>query len=119
MKGFIVLSAIALAGASLAQSCCDQKKSAEAQFMALAQEMQMNAEGKKACCKSTAEKPVAKAEGACCNATGAQAKFKVFVAGEGYKYFGCPDSAAQGRKALATKGAKVGKVQPVSGRVAI
>ena len=52
-------------------------------------------------------------------AKGEAAKFKVFIAGAGYKYFGCEDSAAKGRKELLAKGAKAGKVQKVAGKVAI
>jgi hypothetical protein len=44
-------------------------------------------------------------------AMGTQAKFKVFVAGEGYKFFGCQEMAGSGRAALIAKGAKVGPVQ--------
>ncbi len=98
--------------------CCgDKKVSAEDAFMAEARRMAAAAEGKQDCCKSTPEKPVAKGEAGCCNAKGEVAKFKVFVAGEGYKYFGCEGSAGKGRTELMSKGKKVGKVQKVHTKV--
>ncbi|MBX3120074.1 MAG: hypothetical protein KF784_13490 [Fimbriimonadaceae bacterium] len=102
-------------------SCCAAGKqvNSEEAFMAEARRMMAAAEAKKECCKSTAEKPQAKGEGDCCNAKGAEAKFKVFVAGAGYKFFGCKDSAAEGRAELLAKGAIVGKVQKVTGKVMI
>ena len=76
------------------------------------------ANGKDACCKSTPAKPIAVGEKGCCNAAGELAKFKLMVNGN-YKYYGCEGSAGKARKDLASKGAKVGKVQPVSGKVKI
>lgn len=108
--------------AKAASHCSKESKAAQMsddEFIAEAHRMQMAAEGKKECCKSTAAKPVAKGEGDCCNAKGAVAKFKVFVAGQGYKYFGCEGSAAEGRKDLMAKGAKVGQVQKVAGKIMI
>lgn len=99
--------------------CGDKKMSAEDAFMAEAHKMMMQAEGKEACCKSTASHPMKKGDAGCCNAKGAPAKFKVFVAGEGYKYFGCKESAEKGRTALSAKGAKVGKVQIVASKTSI
>lgn len=104
----------------MAQTCCQAKKvSADDAFLTEANKMMLASEGKKACCKTTAKVAVAKAEKGCCNEKGELAKFKVFVSGKGYAFFGCPDSAAQGRKAAIAKGAKTGPVQAVSGRVAL
>ena len=101
-----------------AMDCCAQKPGkGEDAFMAEAKRMMAKAEGKAGkdeCCKSTAEKPMAKGDPGCCNAAGAPAKFKVFIAGQGYKYFGCEDSAGKGRSALAADGHKVGPVQKVN-----
>lgn len=80
----------------------------------MAKEMEVASEGKKACCRTTAEKKVEKGGAGCCNAKGEPAEYKVFVAGVGYKTFGCEDSAAQGRKDLLAKYNKVGKVQKMS-----
>lgn len=98
---------------------CDMGAKGEDAFLAEAARMAAQAEGKEACCKSTSEKPMAKGDPGCCNAKGAVAKFKVFVAGTGYQYFGCEESAGKGRTQLMAKGAKVGPVQKVRGKVAI
>lgn len=102
-----------------AKQGCGTKVCAEDEFMAEAERMMQTAEGKQACCKSTAQKPMAKGDKGCCNAKGEAAKFKVFVAGEGYKYFGCEGSAGKGRKELIASGKKVGNVQKVNGKVAM
>ncbi len=112
----------ACAALSMAQApCCqgEKKVSPDDAFMKMAREMEMSAEGKKACCKTTAENSVEKGAEGCCNAKGEPAKFKIFVQGAGYKYFGCEDSAAKGRKELLAKGAKAGKVQKVGRKIAI
>jgi hypothetical protein len=122
MKVFITSILAAAAALSMAQMpCCQGEKKAtkEDSFLKMAREMEMSAEGKKACCRTTAEKSVEKGAEGCCNASGEVAKFKVFVAGAGYKYFGCEDSAAKGRHELLAKGARAGKVQKVVGKVAI
>jgi hypothetical protein len=122
MKALIVTLFAAVAACSMAQMpCCkgEKKPNAEESFLKMAREMEMSAEGKKACCQTTATKSVEKGDEGCCNAKGESAKFKLFVAGSGYKYFGCEDSASQGRKELLAKGAKVGKVQKVRTKVAI
>jgi len=119
MKVLVITSVLALAAASFGQACCKPKASAEDSFLLMAKEMELKAEGKQACCKSTAVKTVVKGEGECCNAPGSPAHFKVYVMGVGYKYFGCDGSAAQGRKDLMAKGKKVGPVQPVSSRVPV
>ncbi len=112
MKNLLVLCLAMVTAAALADDCCSAKKpSAEEEFMTIAKQMEVSAEGKKACCKSTIEKPMAKGEKGCCNAPEEPKPFKVFVANSGYKFFGCKDSAAQGRKALMASGAKVGQVQ--------
>ena len=115
MKSLLTLAIVAVTTASFAQqSCCtDKKPSADEEFMKIAQEMEMKAEGKMACCRSTEAKPVAKGEAGCCNAPGEPKKFKVFVTGKGYAFFGCEGSAGEGRKELVAKGAKVGPVQKV------
>jgi hypothetical protein len=119
----IFLTAILVAGAALSMAqapCCkDKKPSQEETFLKMAREMEMTAEGKKACCQTTATKSVEKGDKGCCNAKGEPAKFKVFVTGAGYKFFGCEDSAAQGRKELLAKGSKVGKVEKVSRKASL
>lgn len=102
--------------ATKSADACSTKASAEDEFMKEAQRMMLEAEGKKACCKSTAAKPIAKGDKGCCNETGQAAKFKVFVAGAGYKFFGCEGSATKGRKELLAKGAKVGNIQKVTAK---
>ncbi len=112
MKHLLILSLALISAAALADDCCAAKKpSAEDEFMKIAKEMEISATGKKACCKSTVEKPMAKGEKDCCNAPEQPKPFKVYVAGKGYKFFGCKDSAAQGRKELMASGVKVGHVQ--------
>ncbi|MCB0826549.1 MAG: hypothetical protein KDC26_10195 [Armatimonadetes bacterium] len=75
--------------------------------------------GEKECCKSTPEAKVMKGEEGCCNAPGQPAKFKVWADGK-YHFFGCEDSAKEGRMELVAKGAAlVGNVQPVKGKVLI
>lgn len=100
-------------------ACANKVMTEDQKFFAMAQQMQMEAEGKKACCKSTAKKPMAKGDKGCCNEKGSAAKFKVFVSGEGYKYFGCEGSAKKGRTEWAAKGKTVGSVQKVTSRVAL
>ena len=142
MKRAFLLSICAglLSSMAMAQDCCaDKKKEAKAEakagccgtkmasqedaFMAEAKKMTMQAytieKKKDACCQSTEEKVAAKGSEGCCNAKGEAAKFKVFVAGVGYKYFGCADSAAKGRKELLAKHTKVGAVQKVNGKISI
>jgi hypothetical protein len=112
MKTFATLALAVAAAVSMAgQDCCKTKESAEVAFMKEAQRMMLAAEGKKACCQTTAEKAVAVGEEGCCNAPEAPKPYKVFVAGVGYKFFGCKDSAAKGRKELMATHTKVGKVQ--------
>jgi len=114
MKTLFSLAFALVAGMALAgDKCCAKKESAEDAFLRQAQEMALTAEGKKACCKSTAEKVVVKGAKGCCNAKEAKKPFKVFVAGTGYQYFGCEGSAKEGRQALVAKGSKVGPVQKV------
>lgn len=93
------------------KSGCEKSLSAEEQFMAEANRMAIEAEGKKACCKTTAVKKVVKGDAGCCNAKGEPAKFKVFVAGHGYKFFGCEGSATKERAELVAKKVKVGPIQ--------
>lgn len=110
---FVGIALVSLAAAAMAngQDCCQKPKNPDAEFLAIAQEMTAKAEGKKDCCNAKAVQ-VAKAQNKCCMATGDQGKFKVFVAGEGYKFFGCQEMAGAGRAQLIAKGAKVGPVQP-------
>lgn len=112
MKTFLTLCFVAVTGMALAdEKCCAKKESAEQAFLRVAREMELSAEGKKACCKSTPEKVVAKGAKGCCNAPSEPKPFKVFVAGEGYARFGCEGSAKKGRQELIAKGKKVGPVQ--------
>jgi len=109
-----LISAIFVSACALSfGQCCDSKKAEDA-FMKEAQAMMLKAEGKKACCKSTVAKVVVKGDKGCCNAPGEKMAFKVFVAGSGYKTFGCSDSAAKGRQELMAQGVKVGPVQKIS-----
>lgn len=91
----------------------------EEAFMVEAHRMMLAAEGKTACCKSTAAKPIARGTEGCCNEPKQVAKFKVFVRGEGYRFFSCSTSAQQGRNQLAAQGKHVGRVQPVQTRILI
>jgi hypothetical protein len=106
-------------------ACCKDKaapKTAaqkEKEFLAEAQRMTMAAEGKEACCKSAPEKAVAKSDPGCCNAKTEAAKFKVFVAGEGYKFFGCEGSAKKGRASLVAQGKRAGSIQKVTSKTLI
>jgi hypothetical protein len=112
MKTMLTLALAAVAGMALAgEDCCKKKVSADEAFLLEANKMMAAAEGKKACCQTTAEKVVVKGEKGCCNAKEAPKPFKVFVAGKGYQYFGCEGSAKEGRQALVAKGLKVGHVQ--------
>lgn len=112
-----------MAAAALSMAQCPECKgkpvSPDEAFLKQAREMEMSAEGKKACCRTTATKSVEKGDAGCCNAKGEAAKFKVFVAGVGYKYYGCADSAKLGRKELLASGAKAGSVQKVRGKISI
>lgn len=123
MKKLVLLSTLTvLAAFASAQDCCSSMKGAAAgddAFMAEAQRMAVMAEGKKACCKSTEAVAVVKGEKGCCNAKGEVAKFKVFVAGKGYQFFGCEASATKGRATLAAKGKAVGQVQKVASTVSM
>lgn len=113
MKLFVTFAVAATAACCLADgsACCKKDAPAKDAFLVEAEKMMLAAEGKTACCKSTPAKVVVKGESGCCNAPGAAKPFKVFVAGEGYKFFGCAGSAAKGRKELVAKGSKVGAIQ--------
>ena len=131
MKTLSLILAVFAASFAFAQcedgskgACCSSAKviakkvNGEAEFMAQAQKMMAAAEGKKACCKSTAAKPMARGDKGCCNEVGTVAKFKVYADGK-YHFFGCKDSAAEARKELAAKGFAVGDVQKVRSRARI
>jgi hypothetical protein len=133
MKSLLTFLIVSVAAVSMAQCCggegaearaetqatVEAQKRAEDAFLAEAARMAASTEAKKACCKSTPAKPMAKGDKGCCNAKGETAKFKVFVANEGYKFFGCEGSARKGREELVASGARVGAVQKVTGRVRI
>jgi hypothetical protein len=124
MKFFVSLLTVVCAAGAMAQCCGGDAKpqsaqAREAEFMAEANRMALKAEGKEACCQTTSAKKVAKGDKGCCNAKAEPAKFKVFVAGSGYKYFGCEGSAKKGRQELVAKGQKVGKIQKVRSKVAL
>jgi len=131
-----VLSLSLVAAFATADDCCATKKAdakkagcgssancGEDAFMAEAKKMmaqsKLSETGKEDCCKSTEAKPMAKGDAGCCNAKGEVAKFKVFIAGVGYKYFGCEESAGKERSMLLAKHSKVGPVQKVAGKVMI
>lgn len=112
MKTTLTLALAVVAGMAMAgENCCQKKMTAEEAFLQEANKMMAAAEGGKACCKTTAKKVVVKGEKGCCNAPSEPKPFKVFVANQGYEYFGCEGSAKEGRAALLAKGHKVGKVQ--------
>lgn len=122
MKKLFVLSVVSVMAAfASAQDCCGKKVAdcGDAEFMAEAKRMMEASEGKKACCKSTDAKVVVKGEKGCCNAEGEVAKFKVFVTGKGYQFFGCEGSATKGRAAFVAKGHRVGQVQKVASKINI
>lgn len=110
MKKVLLVGAFVVAGAmGFAQGDCCGDKVAE-------KKAQETVNGKPACCKSTEAKPMAKGEKGCCNAKGELAKFKVYVVGVGYKFFGCEGSAAKGREEIVAAGQLAGKVQKVVGK---
>jgi hypothetical protein len=132
------VAAVIAQGAAQKQECCEQdakapkaaagkQASAKAPQAAAecqecegqAKEAKVLANGKEECCKSTPAKPMAKGDPGCCNAKGEIAKFKVFVIGQGYKFFGCEESAAKGREGFLKKGLFVGNVQKVTNKVRI
>ncbi|HZH97565.1 MAG TPA: hypothetical protein VEX38_01225 [Fimbriimonadaceae bacterium] len=123
MKFLFSLISLVCAAAAMAQCCggskADNPQAREAEFMAEANRMALKAQGKEACCQTDATKSVEKGAKGCCNAKAEPAKFKVFVAGEGYKYFGCEGSAKKGRQELVAKGEKVGRVQKVRTKVSL
>lgn len=82
-------------------------------------EMAKTAKADDECCKSTAAKPLKVGDPGCCNNANELAKFKLFVVGKGYAYFGCEDSAGKARDALVKKGEFVGAVQKVASKVKI
>ena len=47
------------------------------------------------------------------------AKFKVYVAYDGYKFFGCEESAKKGRESLVADGYIVGQIQKVRRKILI
>ncbi len=118
MKSILTLIVVTVCASSFAQcpACTGDAKKQQDEFMAIARQMELKAEGKQECCKSTAEKPVAKGGEGCCSEKGTPAKFKVFANGK-YKYFGCADSAAKARKEMLAQGSRPGKVQKVRTRV--
>jgi hypothetical protein len=133
MKFFVTTIALCAMAFANAQDCCkaeakqakqeaccsDKKMTKEEEFMAMAAEMAAKADSKDMCCRSTPAHPVAKGGEGCCNAKGEPAKFKVFVAGVGYTYYGCEDSAKQGRSQWVAKGRKAGNVQKVASKISI
>lgn len=119
IAGLVFATVAAFAVADDKACCMRTAKNPDAEFLALAQEMTEKAEGKSTktmmCAKPT---KAGKAGKGCCGEMTGDAKFKVFVANEGYKFFGCSMSALEGRNNLLAKGHKVGNVQPVNlGRV--
>lgn len=129
MKSLLILAAALVASFAFAQcedgkdACCGSKQAkkmanSDHVFLEEAARMTMAAEGKQACCKSTAAKPLAKGDKGCCNEKGTAAKFKVYADGK-YYFYGCKDSAAQGRKDLLSKGFAVGDIQKVRSRAKI
>src|SRR5687767_8748152 len=106
LLSIVALAATCALAITQEKSCCSAEKMVTAKA-------QTKVDGKEACCKSTEKKPVAKGDKGCCNAKGEVAKFKVYVAFEGYKFFGCEGSAKKGREELAANGYIVGEVQKV------
>lgn len=74
MRTILSLCTLAACALSMGQSCCNSGKpmSADEKFMKEAHAMMMKAEGKTACCQSTAAKPMAKGTMSCCKAKSAK-----------------------------------------------
>ncbi|HEY0866899.1 MAG TPA: hypothetical protein VGE01_05965 [Fimbriimonas sp.] len=115
MKKFFALSLALFAATAFADNCCPKPAAASDEaFLREANMMMLKAEGKQACDRTTATKAVVKGQAGCCEAPGEPKLFKVFVAGKGYAFYSCPDSAGQARKKLLAAGTKVGPVQKVA-----
>ncbi len=130
MKYVLAIAAMAiLAGSAFAQGdCCGDKEKGDKSATKSAQNKTEKAATKShcesmasenaaaeqdECCKSTDAKPVKKGEGDCCNAADAPAKFKVYVEGKGYRFFGCEESANKARETYTKDGIMTGAVQKV------
>lgn len=103
-----------------AKAHAKQAKSAKAAPEACCEEeaaMAAAKQGEDECCQSTPAKKVAYGAEGCCNNPNEVAKFKVYVVGKGYVYYGCEDSAKKGRASILAKNIDfVGPVQKVSGK---
>lgn len=125
MKTIFSLLVLAFAAVSMAQTPCEDAKKGSKESVCCQEEKAKPVADAKAskqaedCCESTDEKPIAKGEKGCCNEKGQPAKFKVFVANKGYKFFGCEGSAGKARDEFIAKGVKVGSIQKVTSKVLI
>ena len=133
MKFSVILVLVVSASVAFGQNCCGGKDakaekagyakqgacgghrmSAEEEFMMEARRMAMQADANGMHGFDASVQSEGHACGGACCAKGAPAKFKVFVSGAGYQYFGCEGSAKQGRQMWASKGKKVGAIQKVA-----
>lgn len=112
----VLMAGVAVAGA---QQKAEEKAPPAACCDAQDKKDEKTVNGAPACCKSTEEKPLAKGDPGCCNAKGELAKFKVWVVGEGYRFFGCEGSAGKARMELQDAGHRVGAVQVVLSKIYI
>lgn len=129
MKMFWTLAVAAIACGAFAQATAEKKECCQSKAVKVSTKVQ----AKESCCQEKAAKavkvstkvqekeacatPGAKAE--CCNTAGKPAFFKVFVANEGYKFFGCKDSAKKGRETFVAEGKTVGSIQKVTSKKSI
>lgn len=113
MRNLIAILILAMAATAMADKTCGASPNANKNVVASTKA------DKVTCYKANAAKQVVKGGKNSCANKGQMAAFKVFVAGNGYKFFGCQDSAAKGRTTLVAQGKKVGGVQKVSRRAVI
>lgn len=120
LAGAAMLFANAPAPKACAGACagCERKAArnqaanAEAVFLAEARRMELLAEGRAICCRSTATRTIAKGEAGCCKAAQARRAFKVWVGGE-FRFFACRGRAEAARRTLVAQGQRPGPVQRV------
>jgi len=125
----VISASLVLAGGALAQAkqddCCKdmaakatakgKSKVKAAPMDCCMEEGAMAAQGEDDCCKDMG-KTAKKGMDPCSDPNGL-AKFKVYIVGKGYAYFGCEDMAKKGRDGLLKKGEFVGGVQKVAAKV--
>jgi hypothetical protein len=114
MKSVVSVFVLALAVVAAAEqkACCMKQKSGDEEFLALAAEMSAKAEGKKVA--FSCPKPTKEAKATCGEEMTGEAAYKVFIANEGYRFYGCSMMALKGREDLMAQGLRVGPVQQVN-----